>query len=72
MKNGKRESVEGTVLPNQESIRMLWDKENNNYLGILEVDTINQMDMKEKNKTTSEERESFSKLSSVAEISSKK
>ena len=41
------------------------------YWGILKVNTIKQLDMKEKNKSTSEIRKSFSKPRSVAEISSK-
>ena len=37
-------------LPNQEKIRMLGEKETYKYLGILEADTIEQVEMKEKNK----------------------
>ena len=47
MKSGKRESAEGTELPNQECIRTLGEKENFKYLGILETDTIRQTEMKE-------------------------
>ena len=54
MKSGKRQTTEGIELPNQESIRMLGEKENYKYLGILEVDTLKQEKMKEK-KSTSEE-----------------
>ena len=39
--------MEGIELPNQEKIRMLREKETYKYLGILEVDTIKQADMKE-------------------------
>ena len=48
--NEKRERymTEGIKLPNQEKIRMLGEKETCKYLGILEADTIKQMEMKEK------------------------
>ena len=45
--------------------------ENYVYLGILEVDTMKQAEIKEKNKSTSDERENLSKPSSAAEISSR-
>ena len=48
VKDGKRESAEGIILPNQESIRMREEKESYKYLGILEADTIKQAEMKEK------------------------
>ena len=48
------------------------EKETYKYLGILEADTIKQVEMKEKiKKSISDERENFSKSSSTAEISSK-
>ena len=57
---------------NQERIKKLGVKECYKYLVILEADTIKQVKMKEKTKKNiSGERENFSKLSSVAEISSK-
>ena len=40
--------TEGTELPNQEKIRILWEKKTYKYLGILEVDTIKHVEMKEK------------------------
>ena len=40
--------MEGINLPKQEKIRTLGEKETYEYLGILEVDTIKQVDMKEK------------------------
>ena len=40
MKSGKRETIEGTELTNQENIKTLREKENNKYLRILEADTI--------------------------------
>ena len=48
MKSGKREITEGTEVSNQERIRTLREKENYNYLGKLEADTIKQAEMKEK------------------------
>ena len=36
-------------LTNQEKIGMLGEKETNKYLGILEADTIKQVEMKERN-----------------------
>ena len=48
MKSGKRHLTGGMELPNQEEIRMHGEKETYTYLGILEVDTIKQMEMKEK------------------------
>ena len=37
-------------LPNQERIKTLREKENFKYLGILEVETIKQAEVREKNK----------------------
>ena len=48
MKSGKREITEAIELPNQERIRMLGEKENYMYLGILKADTIKHVEMKEK------------------------
>ena len=42
--------TEGMEIPNQEKIRMLGEKSTSKYLGILEVDTIKQVEMKEKTK----------------------
>ena len=49
MKSGKRHMMERIGLPNQEKIRTLREKETYKYLGILEVDTNKQVEMKEKN-----------------------
>ena len=49
MRSEKRYMTEGIELPNQEKIRMLGEKETYKYLGILEADTIKQVEMKEKN-----------------------
>ena len=48
MKIGKRHLTDGIELPNQDKIRMLGEKEIYKYLGILEADTIKQVEMKEK------------------------
>ena len=48
MSSGKRQMTEGIELPNQGKIRILGEKENHKCLGILEADTIKQVDMKEK------------------------
>ena len=50
MKSGKRHMTKGMEQPNQGNIRTLGEKETYKYLGILEADTIKQMEMKEKNK----------------------
>ena len=42
--------MEGIERPNQERIRMRGEKKNCKYLKIIEVDTIKQLEMKEKNK----------------------
>ena len=48
MKSGKREIGEVMKLQNHKRIKTLGKKENYKYLGILEVDTIKQLEMKEK------------------------
>ena len=48
MKSGKRHITEVVKLPNQVVITTLREKETYKYLGILEVDTIKQQKMKEK------------------------
>ena len=49
MKSGKRHLTDGIELPNQDKIRTLEEKETYKYLGILEADTIKQVEIKEKN-----------------------
>ena len=44
--SGKRQITEGIELPKQERIRSLREKENHEYLGILEADSIRQVKMK--------------------------
>ena len=58
-------------LPNQGRIRTPGEKENYKHMGILEADTIKQVETKEKKyeTSTSDERENFSKLISTAVIS---
>ena len=48
MKSGKRNLTDGMELPNQDKIRALAENETYKYLGILEVDTIKQVEMKDK------------------------
>ena len=58
MKSGKRHMTEGMELPNQDKIRMHWEKEFCKNFGILEADIIKQLEMKEKNlKSVSQENE---------------
>ena len=47
MKSGKQQMAEGIELPNQERFRTLGKKETNNYLGIIEADTIKHAETKE-------------------------
>ena len=46
MKSGKRHLTDGMELPNQDKIRTLAENETYKYLGILEADTIKQVEMK--------------------------
>ena len=48
MKSGKRHLTDETERPNQDKIRILGEKETYKYLGILETDTIKQVEMKDK------------------------
>ena len=57
MRRGKTHMTEGIELPNQEKIRELEENETYIYLGILEADTIKQVDMKEKKKLKRVSRE---------------
>ena len=47
MKTGKRYMTDGTELPKHNKIRTLEENETYEYLGILEADTIKQVQMKE-------------------------
>ena len=46
--NGKRHITDGMELPNQDKIRTFGENETYKYLGILEADTIKQVQMKDK------------------------
>ena len=48
MKSGKQHLIEGMEVPNQDKIRTLTENETYKYLGILEADTIKQVEMKDK------------------------
>ena len=48
MKSGKRHITDGMELPNHDKIRTFGEKETYKYLGILEADTIKQVEMKDK------------------------
>ena len=48
MKGGKQHLTDGIELPNQDKIRTLAENETYKYLGILEADTIKQVEMKNK------------------------
>ena len=50
MKSGKKHLKDGMELPNQDKMRTLAENETYKYLGILEADTIKQVEMKEKSK----------------------
>ena len=73
MKSGKRHMTKGVDLPNQVVIRTLGEKEIYKYLGILEADTIKQVEMKEKKlkKSIVEELENNSRHDSIARNLSK-
>ena len=47
-KVAKRHLTDGIGLPNQDKIRKLTENETYKYLGILEADTIKQVEMKDK------------------------
>ena len=48
MKSGKRHITDGMELPNHNKIRTLGENVTYKYLGILEADTIKQVEMKDK------------------------
>ena len=48
IKSGKRHMTDGMELPNHDKIRTLGENETYKYLGILEADTIKQVEMKDK------------------------
>ena len=72
MKRGKRHLTDGMELPNPDKIITLAENETYKYLGILEADTIKQVEMKNKIlKNISGELENYSRQNSQAETLSK-
>ena len=71
MKSGKRYLTDGIESPNQDEIRTLGEKETYKYLGILEADTIKQVEMKENFLNISGELESYSRQNNAVETLSK-
>ena len=69
MKSGKRYITEEMELQNQDKIRTLGANAAYKYLGILEAETINQMEMKDKiqKKNFAGEQENYSRQNSLAE-----
>ena len=63
MKSGKQHMTEVMKLPNQEKIRMFGEKKMYRYLGILDANTIKQVEMKEKIK-----KEYFRRMRKLCEI----
>ena len=72
MKSGKRHRIDGIELPNQDKIRTLGENDTDKYLGILEDDTLKQVQMKDKiQNNISGELEKYSRQNSLAETLSK-
>ena len=69
-KSGKRHITDGMELPNHDRIRTLEENETYKYLGILEADTIKQVQMTWSEKNISGERKN-SRQNSPTETSSK-
>ena len=62
IKSGKRHMTEAMELQNQEKYKNTREKETHKHLGILEADTVKQVEMKEKMKTSvSGEKKTYSK-----------
>ena len=73
IKSGKRHMPEGKELPDHVIIRTLGEKETYKYLGVLEADTLKQVEMKEKilKRSISKEPENYSGQNSIAGTLSK-
>ena len=72
MKSGKQHLTDGIEILNQDKIRTLAENDTYKYLGILEADTIKQVEIKTKlKKNISGELENYSRQSSLAETLSK-
>ena len=70
MKICKRHLTDGMELPKQDKIRKFGENETYRYLGILESDTIKQVEMKDKfKKNFSGEQENYLSQNSQAETS---
>ena len=69
MKSGKRRMTDGMELPNHDKIKTLGENKTYKYLGILEADTIKQVEIKDK--IQKEYLENYSRQNSPAETSSK-
>ena len=68
MKSGKQQLTDGTELPNQDKIKTLAENETYKYLGILETDSMKQVEMKEKfKKNISGKLENYSIQNSITE-----
>ena len=61
MKSGKRHMTDGIELPNQDKISMLAENETYKYFGILEADSIKQVEMTKFKKNISGELENYSR-----------
>ena len=73
MKSGKRHLTDAMELPNQDKIRTLAENETYKYLGILEADTIKQVETKNKiQKDISGELENYPRHKSLAKTLPKK
>ena len=73
MKSGKQHLTDRMELPNQDKIRKLREKETCKYLGILEADTIKQVETKEEKirKSISGELKSYTRQSYIEKTLSK-
>ena len=72
MKSDKRHITDEMELPNQDKIRTLGENETYKYLGILEADTIKQVEMKDKiQEEYCRTRNLLEKKTSLTEILSK-
>ena len=72
MKSDKRHITDGMELPNQDKMRTLGEKETFKYLGSLEVDTIRQVELKDKiQKEYLRRKKYYSRLNSLAETFTK-
>ena len=57
IKSGKRKKMKGIELPNQERIRMLGEKKNYKYFGMMKANTIKQRWKKKNKKSASQKNE---------------